>query len=323
MARIIQADEAVDEAVTLLEGGNLVAIPTETVYGLAADATNGEAVARIFEAKDRPRFNPLIAHVADMAMARQIAVFDDLAEKLTDKFWPGALTLVLPAAQKSQISGLVTAGLKTIAVRMPVGVARLIAARLGKPLAAPSANPSGKLSATTAADVEAGLGDRIPLIVDGGPARIGVESTIMKVEEDSLTLLRPGGVSVEDIEAAIGRPVRRLSSGSAVEAPGMLASHYAPDAGLRLNAVEVHDGEALLAFGAIRAAGADRAKAVMNLSPDGNLLEAAANLFSHLHRLDRLGARIIVVEPIPDRGLGAAINDRLSRAAAPRGVPET
>ncbi len=319
MARTIQADEAVDEAVELLDGGNLVAIPTETVYGLAADATNGEAVAKIFEAKDRPLFNPLIAHVADMTMAERIADFDDLAEKLAGRFWPGALTLVLPAVENSRISGLVTAGLETIAVRMPVGVARLIAAKLGRPLAAPSANPSGKLSATTAADVEAGLGDRIPLIVDGGRARIGVESTILKVDEGNLTLLRPGGISVEDIEVATGKPVERVSSGSTVEAPGMLASHYAPDAGLRLNAVEVLNGEALLAFGPKRAAGVDRAKAVMNLSPDGSLLEAAANLFSHLHSLDRLGARIIAVEPIPDQGLGAAINDRLSRAAAPRG----
>lgn len=318
MARIIPAEGAVEEAAERLSRGELVAIPTETVYGLAADATNGEAVARIFEAKNRPRFNPLIAHVADRAMAGRIAEFDPLSAQLADRFWPGPLTLVLPLKDGCGISSLVTAGLDTIAVRMPVGVARDIAARLGRPLAAPSANPSGRLSATTAAAVEAGLGDRISLIVDGGAARIGVESTIIRVAGGDLTLLRPGGVPVEDIKAATGRKVRRAETGASVEAPGMLASHYAPSARLRLEVEDVKPGEALLAFGPHRADGAERAVATRNLSAAGDLREAAANLFSHLHVLDASGAATIAVEPVPEEGLGAAINDRLARAAAPR-----
>ncbi|MEZ5810712.1 MAG: L-threonylcarbamoyladenylate synthase [Rhizobiaceae bacterium] len=318
MARIIPARGAVEEAAERLSRGELVAIPTETVYGLAADATNGEAVARIFEAKNRPRFNPLIAHVADRAMAERIARFDALSSLLADRFWPGPLTLVLPLKAGSRISSLVTAGLDTIAVRMPVGVARDIAARLDRPLAAPSANPSGKLSATTAAAVEAGLGDRISLIVDGGAARIGVESTIVRVADGQLTLLRPGGVPAEDIEAATGKPVRRSETGAAVEAPGMLASHYAPAARLRLEIASVRPGEALLAFGPHRANGVEKAMATRNLSAGGDLREAAANLFAHLHELDASGAATIAVEPVPGDGLGAAINDRLARAAAPR-----
>ncbi len=306
-----------------LAAGELVAIPTETVYGLAADATNGEAVAKIFDTKDRPRFNPLIAHVVDLEMAKRIAIFDSMAEKLAAAFWPGALTLVLPLAANAGINGLVTAGLETIAVRTPVGVARQIAAKLGRPLAAPSANPSGRLSSTTAGDVEIGLGDRISLIVDGGPARIGVESTILKVESGELILLRPGGIPVEEIEAVAGVTVQRRETGAAVEAPGMTASHYAPEAQLRLNAGSVDRGEALLAFGPDRVRNAELAVAVLNLSQCGDLCEAAANLFSHLHELDRCGAEMIAVEAIPERELGLAINDRLARAAAPRGASET
>lgn len=228
------------------------------------------------------------------------------------------MTLVLPLKRQSAISSLVTAGLDTIALRMPVGVARDIVATLGRPLAAPSANPSGRLSATTAEAVEQGLGTRLQLIVDGGPARVGVELTIIRVAGDGLTLLRPGGVPVEEIEAVAGIAVARPEPGSAVQAPGMLASHYAPAAAIRQTAAEVHEGEALLAFGPKRIAGAERALTVLNLSERGDLREAASNLFSHLHRLDSSGASVIAVEPVPLGGLGDAINDRLARAAAPR-----
>ena len=319
MARVINADGAVAEAVDFLARGELVAIPTETVYGLAADAANGRAVARIFEAKNRPRFNPLIAHVADRMMARRIARFGPLADGLADRFWPGALTLVLPLVESAGVSTLVTAGLETIAVRMPVGVARDIAAELGQPLAAPSANPSGGLSATTADAVEAGLGDEVSLIVDGGPARIGVESTIVKIVDGAPTLLRPGGVPVEEVESVAGKPVERIDTAAAVEAPGMLISHYAPHARVRMDVKSVSAGESLLAFGRKRAGNSDSAIDIVNLSETGDLREAAANLFSFLRRLDRGGVCSIAVEPIPAHGLGAAINDRLARAAAPRG----
>lgn len=319
MARVINADGAVAEAVDFLARGELVAIPTETVYGLAADAANGRAVARIFEAKNRPRFNPLIAHVADRMMARRIARFGPLADGLADRFWPGALTLVLPLVESAGVSTLVAAGLETIAVRMPVGVARDIAAELGQPLAAPSANPSGGLSATTADAVEAGLGGKVSLIVDGGPARIGVESTIVKIVDGAPTLLRPGGVPVEEVESVAGKPVERIDTAAAVEAPGMLISHYAPHARVRIDVKSVSAGESLLAFGRERAGNFDSAIDIINLSETGDLREAAANLFSFLRRLDRGGVRSIAVEPIPAHGLGAAINDRLARAAARRG----
>lgn len=319
VAKVIPANGAVGEAADLLRAGKLVAIPTETVYGLAADAANGEAVAKIFEAKNRPRFNPLIAHVASRKMAERISVFDPLSDLLADAFWPGPLTLVLPLRRDSGISDLVTAGLETVAVRMPVGVARDITEALDRPLAAPSANLSGRLSATTAAAVEEGLGDRVSLIVDGGAARVGVESTIIRVANGTLTLLRPGGVPVEKIEEVAGARAGRAGTDSEIQAPGMLASHYAPDAALRLNVGEVRRGEALLAFGPQRVAGAGRAMATCNLSKSGDLREAAANLFSFLRTLDRSGATVIAAEPVPQSGLGAAINDRLARAAAPRG----
>lgn len=316
MADILAADQALERAVNLFEAGAVVAIPTETVYGLAADATNGEAVARIFEVKGRPRFNPLIAHVCDMAMAERIAIFDPLSRTLARAFWPGPLTIVLPQRTGSGIHPLVTAGLGTIALRMPRGFGARAIARLGRPLAAPSANSSGRISATSAAAVEADLGGKIALIVDGGPTPVGLESTILKVEDGALRLLRPGGVAAEEIEKAAGMPLRR--GAATVEAPGMLASHYAPDAAVRLNADSVRPGEALLAFGPHRATGADKAVAALNLSETGDLREAAANLFSHLFALDRSGAATIAAEPIPADGLGEAINDRLARAAAPR-----
>jgi L-threonylcarbamoyladenylate synthase len=305
-----------ERALALLEAGDVVAIPTETVYGLAGDATNGVAVARIFEAKGRPRFNPLIAHVADRAMADRIAGFDPLSVRLAEAFWPGPLTLVLPHRADSGIHPLVTAGLDTIALRMPRGFGGELIARLGRPLAAPSANSSGRISGTTAGLVAADLGDRIKLVVDGGATPVGLESTILKVENGKLRLLRPGGISAEEIEAVAGAKLSRGASG--IEAPGMLASHYAPGAAVRLNVEKVGEDEALLAFGRNRARGWERAVALRNLSETGDLREAASNLFAYMQALDRVGAATIAVEPIPFEGLGEAINDRLARAAAPR-----
>lgn len=319
MVRIMRASDegAVETAARELEAGRLVAIPTETVYGLAADATNGEAVAAIFAAKGRPRFNPLIAHVSGLEMAETIGAFDRVSVALARHFWPGPLTLVVPLRPGAAVHPLVCAGNDTVALRCPRGLARQVIERLGRPVAAPSANRSGKISATTANDVERDLGDRIALIVDGGPTPIGLESTIVKSEGDAVRLLRPGGVAVGEIEA-LGIRVIRGATGGAIEAPGMLESHYAPDAALRLNADTVLPGEALLAFGPSRIAGARDASFVLNLSGTGDLTEAAANLFSHLHRLDASGAKLIAVEPVPHEGLGEAINDRLARAAAPR-----
>lgn len=305
-----------ERAQGLLEGGDIVAIPTETVYGLAGDATNGLAVARIFEAKGRPRFNPLIAHVADLAMASRIAAFDPLSKKLAKAFWPGPLTLVLPQREENGIHPLVTAGLDTIALRMPKGFGGELIARLGRPLAAPSANSSGRISATTAEAVAADLGGKIKLVVDGGATPVGLESTIVKIEDGELRLLRPGGIAAEDIEAVVGMKMMRGAAG--IEAPGMLASHYAPGASVRLNAEKIGEGEALLAFGRDRAEGWRNAVAVRNLSEAGDLREAATNLFAYMQALDRSGAATIAVEPIPFDGLGEAINDRLVRAAAPR-----
>lgn len=314
MAEILPADQALERAAETIAAGQLVAVPTETVYGLAADATNGEAVARIFEAKGRPRFNPLIAHVADLAMAEKLAVFDPLSRRLAQAFWPGPLTLVLPLRPESPVHPLVTAGLDTVALRRPQGFAASLIAKLGRPLAAPSANSSGRISATSAAAVEADLGGRVPLIVDAGATPVGVESTIVKVEEGTLRLLRPGGLAAEDIEEAAG--VRLLRGATGIQAPGMMVSHYAPRASIRLGIDHVEPGEALLAFGPRRVAGAENASATLNLSPSGDLREAAANLFSFMHGLDH--GPVIAVEPIPAEGLGEAINDRLARAAAPR-----
>lgn len=323
MTEVLPAAEALPRAVELLRAGEMVALPTETVYGLAGDANSGAAVARIFEAKGRPRFNPLIVHVASMVMAEDIAVFDPLSRKLAAAFWPGPLTLVLPLRPGSDVHPLVTAGLDTVALRMPRGFASGLIAALGRPLAAPSANSSGRVSATTAEAVVADLGGRVPLVVDGGATPVGLESTIVRVVDGHLLMLRPGGVAADDIEATAGVPLERGAKG--VQAPGMLASHYAPGAAVRTDASSVSESEALLAFGPRRIAGAERARAVLNLSPAGDLREAAANLFSHLHALDRCGAATIAVEPVPHEGLGEAINDRLERAAAPRDtsvVPE-
>ncbi|MGB8819080.1 MAG: L-threonylcarbamoyladenylate synthase [Rhizobiaceae bacterium] len=321
MAEILSiSDETLDRAAALLRAGGIVAVPTETVYGLAADATNGRAVAAIYEAKGRPPFNPLIVHVSGMEMAESLAIFDPVSRQLAEAFWPGPLTLVLPLKPHSSISNLVTAGLETVGLRCPKGPARDLIARLGSPLAAPSANSSGRISATSAKAVAADLGAHIPLILDGGASPVGVESTIVKVEDGHVRLLRPGGIAGENIEKACGMPLERIDQRAAIEAPGMLASHYAPHAKVRLDAVRLLPGEALLAFGPRRGCGVENAVKTLNLSPSGDLAEAASNLFAYLAELDQSGALCIAVEPIPERGLGEAIIDRLKRAAAPRGT---
>jgi L-threonylcarbamoyladenylate synthase len=315
--------DAIGEAARVLASGGLVAFPTETVYGLGADATNAAAVARLYAAKGRPAFNPLIAHVADAAAARRLAAFDAAADALARAFWPGPLTLVLPKAPACPVADLATAGLDTIAVRVPAHrIARALIAAFDRPVVAPSANRSGHVSPTTAEHVMADLADRVDLVLDGGPTSVGVESTILACLEGGVTLLRPGGVPRDAIEQALGRKVDEApvsaEAGEAPLAPGMLASHYAPRAMLRLDATEVRPGEALLAFGPGVPPGAGRATHTLNLSARGDLVEAAANLFSHLRELDRAGVARIAVMPIPHDGLGEAINDRLARAAAPR-----
>ena len=314
--RILKADqEAIEAASRCLSAGGLVAFPTETVYGLGADAGNGEAVARLYAAKGRPSFNPLIAHVADADLARRVGVFTPAADKLAAAFWPGPLTLVL-AKQPGCIADLALAGLDTVGLRVPAHpVAHaLLRTFKGGAVVAPSANRSGHVSPTTAAHVLADLRGRIDLIIDAGPCTVGVESTIVSCL-DQPVLLRPGGISRDAIERILGSA---LSTGPAAEdtpiSPGMLTSHYAPKAPLRLDADAAEAGEALLAFGP----SPSFSGAMLNLSPRGNLLEAAANLFSHLRALDASGARRIAVMKVPHNGLGEAINDRLKRAAAPR-----
>jgi len=321
--RLLKADAgAAAEAARVLAAGGLVAFPTETVYGLGADATDGRAVARLYEAKGRPAFNPLIAHVADAQAARALARFDADAARLADAFWPGPLTLVLPKSPGCAVAALATAGLDTIAVRVPAyAVARAILAAFGKPVVAPSANRSGHVSPTLAAHVAADLGGRIELIIDGGSTPLGIESTIIACLNGAPALLRPGGLPRAAIERALGRQLADAAAdgaGTAPRAPGMLAAHYAPRTPLRLQAARVAPGEALLAFGEALPPGAEGAARTLNLSPRGDLIEAAANLFSHLRALDAAGASAIAVMPIPTEGLGEAINDRLARAAARR-----
>lgn len=317
MARILDIADAKARAAALdaLAAGDCVAIPTETVYGLAADATNGRAVAKIFAMKGRPGFNPLICHVSDIGMAREHGEIGTTAALLAEAFWPGPLTLVVPRRQGSAIHDLCTAGLDTVGLRCPVGVSRDLIAGFGRPLAAPSANRSGRISTTTAAHVaEEYPGD--PLIVlDAGPCRVGLESTIVKVGEDRLTLLRPGAITRDDLEGASGLPVV-LPQGGRIEAPGMLESHYAPQAPLRAGVRDCPPGAALLAFG--KRGGREGAATILNLSEAGDLTEAAANLYAMLKALDAGNPTLIAVEPVPEGGLGAAINDRIRRAAAPR-----
>jgi L-threonylcarbamoyladenylate synthase len=314
-------DTAIGQAARCLAAGGLVAFPTETVYGLGADAGDGRAIARLYQAKGRPAFNPLIAHVADAAAARALARFDGDAARLAETFWPGPLTLVLPKADNCPVAELATAGLDTIAVRAPNHpVAQKILAAFGKPIVAPSANRSGHVSPTTAAHVLADLRGRVDLIIDGGATPVGLESTIVACLGAPM-LLRPGGLPRQAIERALGRALAQAphhgeaSADNAPPAPGMLASHYAPRTPLRLNVTRVAPGEVLLAFGPNLVAGADKAARVLNLSPHGDLVEAAANLFSHLRSLDTAAASCIAVMPMPHSGLGEAINDRLARAA--------
>jgi L-threonylcarbamoyladenylate synthase len=310
---------AIEAAAACLAAGGLVAFPTETVYGLGADARNGEAIARLYAAKGRPSFNPLIAHVADAEAARDLARFDAAAEALAAAFWPGPLTLVLPKRPDSGVSDLALAGLDSVAVRVPAHpVARALLTAFKGPVVAPSANRSGHVSPTSAAHVLTDLRGRIDMLLDAGPCPVGVESTIVACL-DAPTLLRPGGLPREAIERVLGRAlaVAAFAEGAPqkleIIAPGMLSSHYAPKARLRLNAEAAGPDEALLAFGPAPAAGV-----TLNLSPRGDLIEAAANLFSHLRALDASGAKRIAVMKVPHEGLGEAINDRLARAAAPK-----
>ena len=307
--------DQLDEAVRLLAAGALVAFPTETVYGLGADATDDRAVARLFEAKGRPRFNPLITHYAEAAAAATQVHFSPLAESLAAAFWPGPLTLVLPRRAESRVSLLCSAGLDSLGVRVPRHpLALALLRRFGRPLAGPSANPSGRLSPTTAEAVREGLGERVALVLDGGPCPVGLESTVLDLTGERPALLRPGAVTREAIERVTG-PLAEAQAGP-LKSPGQLASHYAPGLPLRLQAKSVGEREALLAFGKDAPAGAALS---LNLSPLGDLVEAAANLFAYLRRLDRPGLDAIAIVPIPEEGLGEAINDRLRRAAAPRG----
>jgi L-threonylcarbamoyladenylate synthase len=299
--------EAIAQAAALLCDGQLVAFPTETVYGLGADATSDAAVGAVFAAKGRPANNPLIAHVADLAAARREALFDDRAERLAERFWPGPLTLVLRRSDSSQLAPGVSAGLPTVALRVPdhpVAVALLH--HVGRPIAAPSANPSGRLSPTTANHVAESLGDRVALILDGGPCPVGLESTVVGLAGEA-RLLRPGGLPRTAIEAEIG--ALAAATDDVLHAPGMMTSHYAPALPLRLDAEHPRPGEAFLAFGPC-------ADATLNLSPSCDLDEAAANLYAMLHALDRPEYTAIAVMPICGAGAGTAINDRLRRGAA-------
>jgi len=314
--RVLQANrDAIVLAARCLQSGGLVAFPTETVYGLGADAGNGEAVARLYAAKGRPAFNPLIAHVASLDAARKLARFDGDAEKLAAAFWPGPLTLVVPKLAHCPVADLALAGLDSVAVRVPAHpLAQALLAAFGGPVVAPSANRSGHVSPTSAAHVLADLRGRIDMVIDGGPCTVGVESTIVSCLGEPI-LLRPGGVAREAIERVLGHTLTlAATSDEAPLAPGMLSSHYAPKAKLRLDADAARAGEALLAFGPK----APSAATTLNLSSRGDLIEAAANLFSHLRALDASGAAAIAVMKVPHDGLGEAINDRLVRAAAPR-----
>jgi L-threonylcarbamoyladenylate synthase len=318
MSEVVPAHAVhIARAADILRSGGLVAFPTETVYGLGADATDDGAVARIFEAKGRPRFNPLIVHVKDRRHAEALVAFTPAAARLADAFWPGALTLVLPRKPDSPLSLLVSGGLDTVAIRVPAhAIAQALLAASHIPIAAPSANRSGHISATTAAHVAEDLAGRVELVLNGGATPQGIESTVIGFEGEGPVLLRPGAIARAEIERVAGplaeAPIGRIAS------PGRLASHYAPHTPLRLNAQTSETGEALLAFGPEAPQGA---RVTRNLSSSANLTEAAANLFAMLRELDASGARRIAVMPIPEHGLGEAINDRLWRAAAPREAP--
>jgi L-threonylcarbamoyladenylate synthase len=313
----LTADPAgIAEAAALLRAGGLVGLPTETVYGLGADATSGTAVAGIYAAKERPSFNPLISHLPDLEAARRQGLFDAHALALARAFWPGPLTLVVPASPGCTVSDLARAGLASVALRVPAHpVAQAVLAAAGRPVAAPSANRSGRISATSAAHVLADLEGRIDAVLDAGPTEVGVESTIVACLDAGPTLLRPGGVPREAIERILGRPLALAGeAGHAPISPGLLASHYAPAARMRLDAEAPRDGEAWLGFGPER----HTSRLALNLSETGDTREAASHLFGYLRKLDEAGPAIIAVARIPDEDLGEAINDRLRRAAAPR-----
>ncbi|MEO8558610.1 MAG: L-threonylcarbamoyladenylate synthase [Rhodospirillales bacterium] len=313
--RIIEPSaDTIVEAAAIWRRGGLVAFPTETVYGLGADATSDQAVAGIFAAKQRPSFNPLIAHVLNAPAAQRHVEWNDRAETLAKAFWPGALTLVLKRRADCTLSLLASAGLDTAAIRVPAHpMAQALLRAIDRPIAAPSANRSGAISPTTAQHVAQSLGDQVEMIVDGGPCLVGLESTVVDLSSDTAKLLRPGGIARDRIEALIGKLA--APSGETLHSPGMMESHYAPSLPLRLNATDVSNIEGLLAFGPHVPSGA---ALTYNLSAVGNLTEAAANLFAMLRALDRPGLQRIAVMPIPKDGLGEAINDRLKRAAAPR-----
>ena len=315
-AKIIRDGEVSVAAETISDGG-LVAFPTETVYGLGADATNDLAVAAIFEAKARPRFNPLIVHIADRTDAAALVMWNTLAEQLATEFWPGPLTLILPRRKNSAVSLLVSAGSEAIALRSPSHpIARSLLHEAQCPIAGPSANPAGRVSPTTADHVLKGLGDRIDLVIDGGSCDVGVESTVVDVTTPTPSLLRPGGLPREAIEAVLGQklidPSTNKNTDEHLRSPGQLSSHYAPKHSVRLEAVDIKPNEALLAFGPQPLEGAAH---MLNLSPGSNLREAASHLFAMLHELDELDIDGIAVMPVPFKGLGEAINDRLQRAA--------
>lgn len=318
--RLIAPDAAgIEAAARLLAGGELVAFPTETVYGLGADATNPQAIAALYAAKGRPQFNPLIAHVTTVEEALALGDFPPQAEALARHFWPGPLTLVVPAREGGAVCELARAGLASIAIRVPDHpLAQGVLRAAGRPIAAPSANRSGHVSPTSAAHVVGDLDGRIAAVLDGGPTRVGVESTIVAVLDDQVSMLRPGGLARAAIEAVLGHPLAEgRDAGSTPIAPGRLASHYAPAHRLRLDATRIEPGEACLAFGLPLPEGADPAL-TLNLSETGDLTEASANLYAHLRALDSLPARALAAAPVPHEGLGEAINDRLARAAAPR-----
>ncbi|WP_350332978.1 L-threonylcarbamoyladenylate synthase [Coralliovum pocilloporae] len=316
------ADEHLTAAVAVLADGGLVALPTETVYGLAGDATRAETAAAIFAAKGRPSFNPLISHVPDLEAVERHGFLTGEARQLAERFWPGPMTLVLRKRPDSPIADLTTSGLDSVALRVPAHpVFQRLSQMFGKPLAAPSANRSGRISPTCAAHVYEELSGRINGILDGGPTEVGLESTVIACLDDQPVLLRPGGIAHADVEACLGRTLARADAEDQTrpQSPGMLLSHYAPDAAVRLNATHVEPGEAWLGFGGDRPAGAETARAGLDLSPSGDLFEAAANLFGALRSLDGQTETGIAVVAIPEDGLGEAINDRLRRAAAPRG----
>ena len=299
-------------AVEALKRGDLVAFPTETVYGLGADATSDQAVAKLFAAKGRPSFNPLISHVPEAQAAFALGTFSEDAKKLAEAFWPGPLTIVVPRAAKCPVSLLASAGLPSIALRVPDHPLALELLRgVGRPIVAPSANLSGRVSPTTAAHVKRGLGKKVSVILDGGPCSVGVESTVVSLMKTHATLLRPGGLSRREIEQALGHSLEVEEDSEQPHSPGQMESHYAPHAFLRLEATAPRKGESYLGFGT-------HENGPYTLSAQGDVIEAAANLFRMLHELDALGVKAIAVAPIPHEGLGEAINDRLRRAAAPR-----